>query len=44
MTDLTYHKRIIGQAIASTLIHGVRDAVLVDTFLMVNQAKALASA
>ena len=42
MTDLTYHKRIIGQAIASTLIHGVRDAVLVDAFLMVNQAKALA--
>ncbi len=31
-----------GQAIASTLIHGVRDAVLVDAFLMVNQAKALA--
>ena len=42
MTDLTYHKRIIGQTIASTLIHGVRDAVLVDAFLMVNQAKALA--
>ena len=31
-----------GQAIASTLIHGVRDAVLVDAFLMVNQAKDLA--
>src|SRR5258708_12403831 len=42
MTDLTYHKRIIVQAIASTLIHGVRDAVLVDAFLIVNQAKALA--
>src|SRR5260370_12289611 len=42
MTDLTYHKRIIVQAIASTLIHGVRGAVLVDAFLMVNQAKALA--
>jgi hypothetical protein len=27
-----------GQAIASTLIHGMRDAVLVDAFLMVNQA------
>jgi len=31
-----------GQAIASNLIHGARDAVLVDAFLMVNQAKALA--
>ena len=31
-----------GQAIASTLIYGVRDAVLVDAFLMVNQANALA--
>src|SRR5262245_8057993 len=30
------------QAIASTLIYGVRDAVLVDAFMTVKQAKALA--
>jgi hypothetical protein len=30
-----------GQAIASTLIYRVRDAVLVDAFLMVKQANAL---
>src|SRR5205809_6749234 len=30
------------QAMASTLIHGVRDAVLVDAFMTVEQANALA--
>lgn len=30
------------QAMAATLIHGVRDAVLVDAFMTVNQATALA--
>jgi glyoxylase-like metal-dependent hydrolase (beta-lactamase superfamily II) len=30
------------QAMASTLIHGVRDAVLVDAFMTVEQASALA--
>src|SRR5436190_24194527 len=30
------------QAMASTLIYGVRDAVLVDTFMTVKQANALA--
>ena len=29
------------QAMASTLIYGMRDAVLVDTFMTVNQATAL---
>jgi hypothetical protein len=32
------------QATASTLIHGVRDAVLVDAFMTVKQANALMSA
>jgi hypothetical protein len=30
------------QAMASTLIHGERDAVLVDAFMTVDQANALA--
>ena len=35
-------RETFGQAIASTLIYGVRDAVLVDAFLTVDQANALA--
>src|SRR6266700_3495009 len=35
-------KQAYFQAMASTLIHGERDAVLVDAFMTVKQAKALA--
>ena len=35
-------KEVYFQAMASTLIHGTRDAVLVDAFMTVKQADALA--
>ena len=41
-TNLLAYERHIFQAMASTLIYGVRDAVLVDAFMTVKQANTLA--